>query len=162
MKNDIFNKTLDILKSQRLSVINQDIDRPWGGFFVIDGEDFQRFTKLYFNGINVNSPKLSQKFSSKILIIKPNKRLSWSYHNRRSEIWKIAHGKVKVITSHDNIERKKVFLKKNDVINISKGERHRIVGTNTYAIVAEIWIHTFNDNLSDEYDIVRIKDDFGR
>ena len=58
----------------------------------------------------------------------------------------------------DNIN----FLKKNDVINISKGERHRIVGTNTYAIVAEIWIHTFNDNLSDEYDIVRIKDDFGR
>ena len=46
--------------------------------------------------------------------------------------------------------------------NIAKGERHRIIGTSEYAIIAEIWIHTDKDNPSDEDDIVRIQDDFNR
>ena len=162
MNNNVFIKTLEVLKSQKLNVVDKDIERPWGGFFVIDEEDSQLFSKLYFDGIDVNKLKVSQKLSPKILFIKPNKRLSWSYHNRRSEIWKVTSGKVKVITSHDNIERKEVFLKENDVVNINKGERHRIVGTSDYAVVAEIWIHTDKGNPSDEDDIVRIQDDYGR
>ena len=53
-------------------------------------------------------------------------------------------------------------LKEGDEIKLSQGERHRIIGTDKYAIVAEIWIHTNKDNPSDEDDIVRIKDDYGR
>ena len=33
--NNIFNNTLEILKSQKLKVVDKDTDRPWGGFCYI-------------------------------------------------------------------------------------------------------------------------------
>ena len=71
-------------------------------------------------------------------------------------------GEIKVVTSHDNIERKEKKLKEGDEIRLCQGERHRIVGLEEYAVVAEIWIHTDKDNPSDEKDIVRVQDDFDR
>ena len=47
-------------------------------------------------------------------------------------------------------------------IKIKKKERHRIVGLDDYALVAEIWIHTDKENPSNEEDIVRVQDDFDR
>ena len=52
--------------------------------------------------------------------------------------------------------------KENNQIKIGKKERHRIIGTDDYALVAEIWIHVDKDNPSDENDIVSIQDDFNR
>lgn len=160
--SDIFNQILKSLKYQKFNVVDKDIDRPWGGFFVIDEEDSHLFSQIYFDGFVVNKLKVSQKLSPKILIIKPNKRLSWSYHNRRSEIWKVISGEIKVITSHDDEERNEVLLKQGEEINISQGERHRIIGTDNYSVVAEIWIHFDKNNPSDEVDIVRVQDDYGR
>ena len=162
MTNKIFNKISESIKSQKLNIIDKDISRPWGGFFVIDESDSKKFADIYFNGLNTEELKVSGKLSPKILIIYPNKRLSWQYHNRRSEIWKIISGEIKVVTSQDNIERKKVLLKDGDKIKLYQGERHRIIGTDDYTIVAEIWIHTDKDNPSDEDDIVRVQDDYGR
>ena len=51
---------------------------------------------------------------------------------------------------------------KGDQIEIKKEERHRIVGLDAYALVAEIWIHTDKENPSNEEDIVRVQDDFDR
>ena len=162
MINDIFSKTLINLSSQKLNVVDKDTDRPWGGFFVISEDNAQDFSNIYFNDLNKEKLKASGKLSPKVLIIAPNKRLSWQYHHRRSEIWKIASGEIKVVTSKDDIERNEVLLKEGDEINIYQGERHRIIGTDNYAIVAEIWIHTNKDNPSDEDDIVRVQDDFNR
>ena len=67
-----------------------------------------------------------------------------------------------MVTSHDDIERKEETLKEGDGIRLSKGERHRIIGMDEYAVVAEIWIHTDKENPSDENDIVRVQDDFDR
>ena len=162
MNNVVFNKTFEILKSQKLKVVNKDTERPWGGFFVISEDNAQDFSNLYFNGLNTEDLKVSGKLSPKVLIIAPNKRLSWQYHHRRSEIWKVSSGEIKVVTSHDDIERKEVILREGDDIRLFQGERHRIVGTNDYALVAEIWIHTDKNYPSDEDDIVRIQDDYGR
>ena len=162
MTNDIFSKTLEILSSKKLNVIDKDTDRPWGGFFVISEDNTQEFSNIYFNGLNIEELKVSGKLSSKILIISPNNRLSWQYHHRRSEIWKVVSGKIKVVTSHDDIERNEKILKEGDEIRLYKGERHRIIGMDEYALVAEIWIHTDKDNPSDENDIVRVQDDFNR
>lgn len=162
MSKNIFNKTFEILRSQNLKVIDKDTDRPWGGFFVISEDNAQDFSNIYFNGLNTEELKISGKLSPKILIISPNKRLSWQYHHRRSEIWKVVSGEIKVVTSHDDIERKEEILKEGDEIRLSKGERHRIIGMDEYAVVAEIWIHTDKDNPSDENDIVRVQDDFDR
>ena len=160
--NDFFNKTSEKLKFQNLNIKKKDPNRPWGGFFDIDEDDFKKFIDLYFKGISVNDYKSLGKLSSKILVIAPNKRLSWQYHHRRSEIWKVNSGEIKVITSHDDVERKEEILKDGDKIRLFRGERHRIIGTNDYAVVAEIWIHTDKDNPSDEEDIVRVQDDFNR
>ena len=160
--NNIFNSTLKVLNNQNLDIIDKDLNRPWGGFFVISEDKAQDFSNVYFDGLNTEELKVSGKLSPKILIIFPNKRLSWQYHHRRSEIWKVASGEIKVVTSDDDIERNEVLLKEGDKINLIKGKRHRIIGTDEYAVVAEIWIHTDKDNLSDENDIVRVQDDFDR
>ena len=47
-------------------------------------------------------------------------------------------------------------------IVIEQGERHRLIGLNETSIVAEIWQHTDANHPSDENDIIRVKDDFGR
>ena len=160
--NDFFTINYEILKSQKLNIINKDFERPWGGFFVISEDKAQDFLNIYFNSLNTEKLKISGILSPKILIIAPNKRLSWQYHQRRSEIWKIVSGEIKVITSHDDIERNEKILKEGDEIRLSKGERHRIIGLDEYAVVAEIWIHTEKDNPSGENDIVRVQDDFNR
>lgn len=160
--SDIFKKTTEKLILQNLNIVDKDIERPWGGFFVIDEIDSQNFSDLYFSGLNTDKLKVSGKLSPKILIIAPNKRLSWQYHHRRSEIWKVTSGEIKVVTSHDDVERNEILLKEGDEIKLSQGERHRIIGTDEYAVVAEIWIHTDKDNPSDEDDIVRVQDDFNR
>ena len=162
MNKNIFNKTFEILRSQKLKVVDKDTDRPWGGFFVISEDNAQVFSNIYFNGLNTEELKVSGKLSPKILIIAPDKRLSWQYHHRRSEIWKMVSGEIKVITSHDDVERKEQFLIEGDDIRLSKGERHRIIGMDEYAVVAEIWIHTDKENPSDENDIVMVQDDFDR
>ena len=160
--SNIFDKTFEIVTSQKLKVVDKDIKRPWGGFFVISEDYAQDFSNIYFNGLNTDELKISGKLSPKILIIAPNKRLSWQYHHRRSEIWKVVNGRIKIVTSHDNVERKEKILKEGDEIRLSRGEKHRIIGLEYYAVVAEIWIHTDKDNPSDENDIVRVQDDYGR
>jgi len=49
-----------------------------------------------------------------------------------------------------------------EIVHLAKGQRHRLVGLDGWGIVAEIWQHTDASNPSDENDIVRLQDDFGR
>jgi mannose-6-phosphate isomerase len=49
-----------------------------------------------------------------------------------------------------------------DIVQLKQGERHRLIGTSQWGIVAEIWQHTNAQHPSDEDDIVRLQDDFGR
>jgi quercetin dioxygenase-like cupin family protein len=49
-----------------------------------------------------------------------------------------------------------------DIIVLQKGERHRLIGADNFGIVTEIWQHTDPAHPSDEDDIVRLQDDFGR
>jgi hypothetical protein len=45
---------------------------------------------------------------------------------------------------------------------LGQGERHRLVGLEDWGVIAEIWQHTDAAIPSDESDIVRVQDDFGR
>ena len=162
MNNYVFDKTIAILRSQELNIIDKDINRPWGGFYVISDESAKDFLNIYFDDYDTEKVQSFGNISPKILIIAPNKRLSWQYHHRRSEIWKVVRGEINVVTSHDDKERKKLTLKEGDIIKLYQGERHRIIGKDDFSIVAEIWIHTDKNNLSDENDIVRLQDDYDR
>lgn len=161
-KSDIFKEIEADLKIKGLEIHNQDQTRPWGGFFVINENQAQRFADTYFEGIPVEDLKISGKLSPKILVVAPNRRLSWQYHHRRAEIWKVIKGNVGVVTSLDDEEGKLEVLKAGELIKLEQGQRHRLIGTNDWAVLAEIWQHTDNDNPSNEDDIVRIQDDFGR
>jgi hypothetical protein len=71
-------------------------------------------------------------------------------------------GKAGVVTSMSDTEGKLKELNVGDTIKLAQGQRHRLVGLNGWGIIAEIWQHTDAKNPSDESDIVRLQDDFGR
>jgi mannose-6-phosphate isomerase len=161
-KTTIFKEIEDRLNQQGLEIRNEDQTRPWGGFFVINEEQAQQFADIYFEGITVDDLKISGKLSPKILVVAPEKRLSWQYHHRRAEIWKVIKGSVGVVTSHNDEEGDLQILQPGELIKLEQGQRHRLIGTGEWAVLAEIWQHTDIENPSDEDDIVRVQDDFGR
>ena len=84
------------VKDLGFSIIYEDFDRPWGGFFQIDERQSQKFVNTFISKeINLDSLKISPK----ILIVEPNQRLSWQFHNRRKEIWKVYRNEIGVIRS---------------------------------------------------------------
>ena len=161
-KEEIFNGIAQRLKIEGFNVVNVDNTRPWGGFFVIDEQQAQQFANVYFDGLNVDELKISGKLSPKILVVAPDSRLSWQYHHRRAEIWQVVSGTVGVVTSNTDEEGSLQKLPPNTRIKLEQGERHRLIGLEDWGIVSEIWQHTDPENPSDESDIVRVQDDFGR
>jgi mannose-6-phosphate isomerase-like protein (cupin superfamily) len=105
---------------------------------------------------------ITGSLSPKILAVAPGKRLSWQYHFRRAEIWRLVAGTASITTSDDDVERYNREIKPGEVIRLRQGERHRLIGLESWGMVAEIWQHTVPGNLSDESDIVRLQDDFIR
>lgn len=161
-KRQIFEETAEKVKNQSFSIIDQDRHRPWGGFFVIDEQQAQKFADTYFDRISIDDLKISGKLSPKILIVQPGKRLSWQYHHRRAEIWKVIKGPVGVITSDSDEQGPLNEYGAGETITLKQGERHRLVGLNSWGVLAEIWQHTDPSDPSDEEDIIRVQDDFGR
>ena len=150
------------MKGLGFDIISKDFERPWGGFLVINENQATEFANKFFDGINIQTLKIGGKLSPKILIVKPNSKLSWQYHHRREEIWKVFKGKVGISRSKDNEQSPIVKLDEGDEIKLQKGERHRLIGLDDYAVLAEIWQHTDPNNPSDEDDIVRLSDEYGR
>ena len=161
-KIEIFNSIRTYLEDDGFKINAVDDSRPWGGFFVIDESQAEKFASKYFPGISTESLRIGGKLSPKILIVEANKRLSWQYHHRRAEIWKLIAGTAGVITSKTDKEGSLYKLKVDEIIKLDQGERHRLIGLDDWGVVAEIWQHTDAANPSDEDDIVRVQDDFGR
>ena len=105
-------------------------NRPWG--------KFEQFVT-------------NEKCTVKLLYINANKRLSYQYHNKRSEFWKIIIGKVNIILNGEHR-----ILSKGDLLEIPIKAKHRIEGIED-SIILEITFGNFDEN-----DIVRIEDDFHR
>ena len=94
--------------------------------------------------------------------MKLDSKLSWQYHHRRAEIWKRFKGKVGISRSHNNNQSPIIKLDEGDQVKLKNRERHRLIGLDGFAVLAEIWQHTDPDNPSDENDIIRLSDDYGR
>jgi len=161
-KDIVFDTLNKYLADQNIKIDKKDDSRPWGGFFVIDESQSDHFISLYFPHLSRKDLTITGKLSPKILIVGPQKRLSWQYHHRRAEIWKLIGGTAGVVISDTDIEKETKHLKIGDIIQLKQGERHRLIGLDGWGIVAEIWRHTDAASPSDEYDIVRVQDDFGR
>ena len=159
---DYLHKIENEIKGLGFDIISKDFQRPWGGFLVINEDQSQKFANHFFDGIDIKSLKIGGKLSPKILIVKPNSKLSWQYHHRRAEIWRVYKGKVGVSRSMNDKQNPKIILNEKDQIKLKQGERHRLIGLDNYAVISEIWQHTDPESPSNEDDIVRISDDYDR
>ena len=107
--------------------------RPWGKYTVIKEES---------------------NFKLKMIEVNPGQRLSYQYHNKRSEVWTIVEGKGEV-----TIDDKKIFLEYGDSIKIDTKSKHRIFNSSD-SILKFIEVQT--GSYFGEDDIVRIDDDYKR
>jgi len=106
--------------------------RPWGKFRAFPHE---------------------QAGSIKIITVEPGGSLSLQYHNRRAEFW-VALDEGLEVTVDERIWRPAP----NEEIYIPRAARHRLRGVGTRpARIMEIWLGD-----SDEADIVRLEDTYGR
>ena len=156
------NEIEDEIKGLGFEIIEKDFERPWGGFLVISEKQAQEFANKFFDGINIENIRIGGKLSPKILVVNPNSKLSWQYHHRRAEIWKVFRGEVGVSRSYDDNQNPLIKLVTGDQIRLKKRERHRLIGLSDFAVIAEMWQHSDPNNPSDENDIVRLSDDYGR
>ena len=159
---DIIESTREKLNIQGLSINRYDLNRPWGGFFVLDENQAQDFADIYFDRLDVEPLRIGGKLSPKILLVKPEARLSWQYHHRRAETWRVLEGPVGIVRSATDEEGELVSYEAGETIVLEKGERHRLIGLENWGVVAEFWQHTDPDHPSDEDDIVRVQDDYAR
>jgi len=115
--------------------MSNEIDhRPWGKYEVI-----------------FDSPKVKIKQ----ITVKPQKRLSYQYHNHRTEDWIIIEGEAK-ITLDDDI----VWRSPGERIRIKTGQVHRV--NNPSFDNDLIFIEVQTGTYFGEDDIVRLEDDFNR
>ncbi|HQW56745.1 MAG TPA: hypothetical protein PK076_11490 [Saprospiraceae bacterium] len=163
-KLNVFDSVLKVIWKIDMPQQSMVTDKPWGGYFTFAPEQTSKFIDTFFSGVDTSEflPQLDLPISPKILIVEPGKRLSWQYHHRRAELWRCINGPVGVAVSETDQEGKTINLEKDDHIYLKQGQRHRLIGLKTYGIVAELWQHTDLSQLSDEEDIVRVTDDFGR
>ena len=157
----IFEQMIFSLTSKGFRISSMESSRPWGGFLTIDETQARQFAQTFFKDVE-DFETVSGKLSPKILVVAHNKRLSWQYHHRRSEIWKVLEGPVGIVRSETDLEAPPEIVEQGTVIKFSKGERDRLIGLNCAGVVAEIWQHTDQLRPSDEMDIVRLQDDYGR
>ncbi len=158
----IFEEVEAYIKSQGYEIVAKDHSRPWGGFFVLAEEQAARFAEEFFPELSFEQIQITQKLSPKFLVVAPQQRLSWQYHFRRAEIWKVVSGPVAVAISSTDEQPAPGTYQDGDFIKLDIGQRHRLIGLSNWGLVAEIWQHTDVNHPSDEEDIVRLQDDFGR
>lgn len=162
-RDNAFASVEKYLKEKNFSIASTALDKPWGGFYVLDERDAERFARYFFPTDAEAMLKDGNRLSPKILVVAPSKRLSWQYHFRRAEIWKLIAGIAGVVISDTDEENPQREIKMGEIVRLKKGERHRLVGLPSgWGAVAEIWQHTDAANPSDESDIVRLQDDFSR
>ena len=161
-KQEIYDQTKNWLKSNGLDIEDMDLNRPWGGFFVISPLQLKKFKSLFFEEVTFTDLQENLKMSPKILLVGPEQKLSWQYHHRRSELWKLVAGKAYYSRSENNFEQPSMEMIIGQLVELGQGERHRLIGSREWGIVAEIWIHSDIKHPSDENDIIRLEDNYDR
>ena len=108
-------------------------ERPWGRYFVLQDES---------------------NFKIKRIEVEPGQRLSYQYHNKRSELWYVISG-AGIVTVND----KKVKLNIGSTIKINKRDKHRVENNGSENLV---FIEIQTGSYFGEDDIVRLDDDYNR
>jgi len=107
--------------------------KPWGEFYVIHNEP---------------------NYKLKRIEVLPGQRLSYQYHNQRSESWTIIQGNGTL-----TLEGKDIKLSVGENVSIPIKAKHRIKNTGSEKL---IFIEVQTGSYFGEEDIVRIEDDYKR
>ena len=108
-------------------------ERPWGRYYVIHDQE---------------------NYKIKRIEVEPGQRLSYQFHEKRSETWVIVKGKGMVI-----IDEKQQNISEGETILIPKKSRHRIENISDNQLV---FIEVQTGTYFGEDDIVRLSDDYNR
>jgi mannose-6-phosphate isomerase len=158
----VVSRAIASLATAGLTLAGEDLTRPWGGFLLISQADVREFIRVYFPNAGLQAVGEQLALSPKLLLVAPGARLSWQYHRRRSEIWRVVEGPVSISRSLDDEEAPMRSYSAGEILRLELGERHRLIGLQTWGVIAEIWQHTDAASPSDERDIVRVRDDYDR
>jgi mannose-6-phosphate isomerase-like protein (cupin superfamily) len=129
---------------------------------VLREADLPRFIDTWFPGLGLGVQAGSRRLSPKMLLVAPGLRLSWQYHRRRREIWRVVEGPVGISRHRSDNEPATARHEAGEIVRLELGERHRLAGLEAWGVVAEIWEHSDPAEPSDELDIVRLADDHRR
>jgi mannose-6-phosphate isomerase-like protein (cupin superfamily) len=164
-KEQIVKNIKKDINASDYDLIELNDQKPWGAYFKFNNDNADEFIKEFFPGLSLSDARLGKsnaELSPKILLVSPGQRLSWQYHKRRAERWNFLTAGVyeKSMTDEEGAIR---IAHTGDSVQFSALERHRLIGAAImYTLVAEIWQHKDPNDLSNEDDIVRLQDDFGR
>jgi mannose-6-phosphate isomerase-like protein (cupin superfamily) len=102
----------------------------------------RQFADIYFDGLDVEPLRIGGKLSPKILLVKPEARLSWQYHHRRAETWRVIEGPVGIVRSATDEEGELVSFGAGETVVLQQGERHRLIG-----LEIGVWLLSFGSTL---------------
>ena len=124
----------ELLNSKILKgTTNYKEERPWGSFEHLLEEGYCKVKRI---------------------VVKPNQRLSYQYHHKRSECWVVVQGEA-VVTLNDKVST----YKTQEVVQIPVGMKHRVENKGKEDL---IFIETQTGTYFGEDDIVRLDDDYDR
>lgn len=161
-KSEAVSTIRDALNNSGYHIVEEDTNRPWGGYFRIHEDQAGDFLQMFFSDAKISEWVKAGKKDPKILLVSPNTRLSWQYHDRRNEIWRVIVGQVGAIMSENDTQGEIQQYRKGNIIIIPQGTRHRLVGLDNFGVVAEVWVSTNQSDPTNEQDNHRLQDDFGR
>ncbi len=151
------------ITQQGYEIVDADKERPWGAFFRIKDDQIEQFIQQYFSADPILLCEAKErKMSPKFLLVAPKAELSLQYHYRRDEEWVGLVGPVLVNTGSDASQLTSKTLEEHERISLKQGQVHQLVGLENWGVVVEIWKHTDPNNPSNEDDIVRVHDKYGR
>lgn len=139
--------------------------RDWGAFILLDTEAALHSGQLFAAPPELNEGEAYAE--AKLLII--NDVLSFQYHRKRREVWRVLAGEVAVTyelepcaEDHATASLCCVLLRPGDELGIPRWAIHwPTPRKRTGVAIAEVWIH-HPDDPTEEDDIVRVFDPWGR
>lgn len=162
-KEAIFTATRSYVGELSLRIIEVEATKPWGGWLRINEDDAAIFITSFFPDYEITKIRqYGSKLGLKLLLVGPGEELSWQYHHRRAELWRCVDGPVGFKRSKSDEQGETTVLAEGEVVQFDPCERHRLIGMDSWGVVAEFWQHTDPENPSDEDDIVRLEDKYGR
>ena len=161
-REELVKHTDAIVNKLGLHIVETELDRPYGLSYRFAESDAKKFIDTYFADIK-NTFTSFRNLSPKFLVLMPDGRLSWQYHQSRNEIWRVVEGVMGIKISDTNDEPTEVTeLSAGSLAQCKAGQRHRLMALDDWMIVAEIWQHLNPNNPSSEADNKRLQDDYGR